>query len=97
MPALMLQPSDPLAAKWGLPLAAAYAFGKAVLGMLLLGIAAIGFFRRPTPWWERIYAGLTAALLLVVAPWTDEIGFVLAAIFFAQHIQRARAAALPAA
>jgi TRAP transporter 4TM/12TM fusion protein len=97
MPALMLQAGDPLAAKWGLPLAAAYAFGKAALGMMLLGIAAIGYFRAPTPWWERIYAVLTAALLLVIAPWTDEIGFALAAIFMAQHVARARAGAQRAA
>ncbi|MGE3246117.1 MAG: TRAP transporter permease [Beijerinckiaceae bacterium] len=91
-PALMLQDGGPLSQQFGYPLAVAYIFGKALLGMGLLGIASIGYFRAHLPVWERVLAAAAAALLIVALPLTDEIGFATAAIFFAQHWWRARQA-----
>ncbi len=92
-PALMLQDGGPLSQQFGYPLAVAYIFGKALLGMGLFGIASIGYFRAVLPVWERLLAAAIAALLILALPLTDEIGFVLSVIFFAQHIWRARKAA----
>src|SRR5690606_3009019 len=91
-PALMLQDGGPLAAAIGYPAAVAYIVVKACLAVGLWGAAAIGFFRRPLPLWERALATVAAFTLVVALPVTDEIGFALAAVFLAQHLWRARRA-----
>ena len=84
-PALMLQPGGPLAAEWGLPLAAVYIIVKALLAIGLWGAAVIGFLRGPMNWPERILAAAAAITLIAALPLTDEIGFVLAAAAIALH------------
>ncbi len=84
-PALMLQPGGPLAAEWGLPVAAAYIIVKAVLAIALWGAAVIGFLRGPMTWLERALAAAAAITLIAALPLTDEIGFVLAVVAVALH------------
>ncbi len=84
-PALMLQ-GDP-----SLP-AVAYIVAKAVLAIVLWGAAAVGHLRALLNIGERIVAAGAAGLLVAALPVTDEIGFVLAAIFAAWHAWRSRRA-----
>ncbi|MFN3891722.1 MAG: TRAP transporter permease [Beijerinckiaceae bacterium] len=88
-PALMLQTKDPLVAAWGFAPAVVYMTFKAALGIGLLGAASIGYLRAHMGVVERIAAFLVAALLILAYPWTDELGFALAAIFIGQHVWRA--------
>ena len=96
-PALMLQAGGPLAQQFGYPVEVAYVFFKAVLAMALLGIASIGFFKTHLSVWERVLAAMAGAMLIAALPITDEIGFALAALFFAQHVWRFKKAAAGAA
>jgi hypothetical protein len=41
--------------------------------------------------WERALAAAAAGALLLALPWTDELGFALAAALIAAHWLRARA------
>lgn len=67
----------------------AYIVFKAVLAVGLWGAAATGFLKTDLALWERALA--TGAFSLVLAlPMTDEIGFVLSALFVVQHYWRAR-------
>ncbi len=81
--ALMLQ-GDPSA------LAVAYIVGKALLAITLWGAASIGYLRAPLAAWERLWAAAAAFLLVAALPLTDEIGFAVAAAFFAWHLLRHR-------
>ncbi|RAU20881.1 C4-dicarboxylate ABC transporter [Paramagnetospirillum kuznetsovii] len=70
----------------------AYMVVKALVAIGLWGAATIGFLRERLALWERAIA-VTAAFLLVAAiPWTDELGFALAAAFAAWHWWRTKAA-----
>ncbi|MCG7394425.1 TRAP transporter permease [Microvirga sp. ACRRW] len=93
-PNLMLQPVPGLegAGYW---LAVVYIVFKATLAMALWGMAAIGFFLKPLAWWERLWATVAAALLVAAIPITDEIGFVLSALFVGYHIWKTRKASAP--
>jgi hypothetical protein len=44
-------------------------------------------------WWERIWAAVAAGFLVLAVPLTDEIGFVLSALFVAFHVWQSRKAA----
>ncbi|MBM6594900.1 TRAP transporter permease [Microvirga pudoricolor] len=90
-PTLMLQPVPGLegAGYW---LAVAYIVVKASLAMCLWGVAAVGYFRAPLTWWERLWAAVAAAFLVAAIPLTDEIGFALGALFIGWHVWRTRQA-----
>ncbi len=69
---------------------------KALVAIALWGIASTGFLWRAVSWPERVWALVTAALLVAAAPITDEIGIGSAAAFFALqvwHLRRGRLAA----
>ncbi len=89
-PTLMLQPGGALAAEIGFWPAVAYYVGKALLGIMLWGAAAIGHLRAPLAWWERVWAFAAAALLVLALPLTDEIGFAACIAFVAWHVWRTR-------
>jgi TRAP transporter 4TM/12TM fusion protein len=92
-PALMLQPVPP-ATNVDL-LQTAYVVFKAVIAIGLWGGAAVGYLWGPLRWAERIAATIAAFLLIVAVPWTDEAGFVIAAMFAAWHGYRSRVAGSP--
>ena len=89
-PALMLQPGGPLAAQWGLPVAAAYIIFKAVLAIGLWGAAVTGFLRTHKNWPERLLAAASAVALIAALPLTDEVGFALSAVTIGLHWMRSR-------
>jgi TRAP transporter 4TM/12TM fusion protein len=91
-PALMLQDGGPIAAAFGYPVEVAYIVFKVCLAIGLWGAAGIGFFLRPMAWWERLFATVAAFSLVLALPVTDEIGFLLAALFVGQHVWRRRRA-----
>lgn len=91
-PALMLQDGGPMAASFGYPVEVAYIIVKALLAIGLWGAAGIGYFFRPLAWWERLLATIAAFSLVLALPITDEIGFLLSALFVAQHVWRHRRA-----
>ncbi|WP_338531891.1 TRAP transporter permease [Nitratireductor thuwali] len=82
-PALMLQDGGPLAEAWGYYTAVAYIIFKTGLAIALWGGAVIGYLSRPLAAWERLLATAAAFTLIAALPVTDEIGFGLAAAFFA--------------
>ncbi len=82
-PALMLQ--------GGTPGAFAYVLFKAILGILLWGGAAIGYWLAPLNRVERALAFVAAALLVAAVPATDELGIAMSAALGAWHLWRARA------
>ncbi|WP_114946436.1 TRAP transporter permease [Microvirga calopogonii] len=94
-PTLMLQPVPGLegAGYW---LAVAYIVIKASLAMLLWGVASVGYFLKPLVWWERLSAAVAAAFLVAAIPLTDEIGFLLSALFVGFHVWQTRRVATPA-
>jgi TRAP transporter 4TM/12TM fusion protein len=94
-PTLMLQPVPGLegAGYW---LAVLYIVVKASLAMVLWGVASVGYFLKPLSWWERIWAAVAAGFLVAAIPVTDEIGFVLSALFVGFHIWQSRRVATPA-
>ncbi|MDP8920790.1 MAG: TRAP transporter permease [Pseudomonadota bacterium] len=94
-PTLMLQPVPGLEGP-GYWLAVVYIVVKASLAMVLWGVASVGYFLRPLSWWERIWAAVAAGFLVAAVPFTDQIGFVLAALFVGFHIWRSRQVATPA-
>jgi TRAP-type uncharacterized transport system fused permease subunit len=91
-PALMLQPGGPVAQSFGFLAAVAYIVVKACLAIALWGAAATGYLRGPLAFWERALATIAAFTLVVALPVSDEVGFLLAALFLAQHYWRARPA-----
>ncbi|WP_418319149.1 TRAP transporter permease [Piscinibacter sakaiensis] len=95
-PALMLQPGGPMAADYGLVVAAIYIIFKALLAIGLWGAAVIGYLKVPMSRLERLVAAAAAITLIAALPLTDEIGFVLAAIAIAMHWRRSRSVLVPA-
>ena len=81
-PALMLLTDSPAAA--------AYVIFKAILGILLWGGTAIGYWLAPLGLVERVLAFIAAMLLVTAMPMTDEAGFALAAVLLAWHGWRVR-------
>lgn len=94
-PTLMLQPVPGLegAGYW---LAVVYIVIKASLAMVLWGVASVGYFLKPLSWWERIWAAVAAGFLVAAIPLTDEIGFLLSALFVGFHVWQSRKVARPA-
>jgi TRAP transporter 4TM/12TM fusion protein len=93
-PALMLQPdaSGHLAF-----VGVVYIVFKAVVAIGLWGAAAVGFLRTPIGAFERAFAFAAASFLVAAAPWTDQVGFAMSAVFVIWHIVRSRRATAPAA
>ena len=86
-PALMLQ-SD---ANGHLSLlAVAYVVFKTVVAIGLWGAASIGFLRARINVLERVFAFVAASFLVAAAPWTDDVGFVMSALFIVWHLMRTR-------
>ncbi|WP_165680459.1 TRAP transporter permease [Metapseudomonas otitidis] len=83
-PALMLQ-GDNL-------LATLYVVAKAVLAIGIWGAVFTGFLNARLAWWERGLGFAAGASLILATPISDEVGFVLSAVFVAQHLWRARRA-----
>ncbi|MEX6500656.1 TRAP transporter permease [Pseudomonas zhanjiangensis] len=81
-PALMLQ-SDSV-------LAILYILFKAAVAIGLWGAVFTGFLYARMPWWERALGFGAGISLILATPMSDEIGFVLVALFLAQHIWRGR-------
>ncbi|HEY7902991.1 MAG TPA: TRAP transporter permease [Casimicrobiaceae bacterium] len=73
-----------------------YVVFKAVVAIGLWGGAAVGFLRAPINVFERTFAFAAAAFLVAAAPWTDEVGFAMSAVFVIWHFVRARRAAAAA-
>ena len=82
-PALMLQGDWTVAA-------VAYIVFKAVVSIMLWGAAAIGFLQSPLNMVERVFAAAAAFMLVAAVPLTDEIGFVMSAVFVIWHVIRSR-------
>jgi len=95
-PALMLQPGGALTDAIGFYPAVAYIVFKTALAIALWGIAVIGYLKTHLAWWERILATVASFSLIAAVPISDQVGFVLAVIFFGQHIYRSRQASQPA-
>ena len=68
-----------------------YVVFKAVLAIVLWGGAAIGYWLAPLRWFERTWAFVAAAFLVVAAPATDEIGLGMTAALVIWHVLRLRA------
>lgn len=82
-PALMLQGE-------GGAVAVAWVTFKALVAVGLWGMAAIGYLWGPLKAWERVWALLAAALLVVALPITDELGLAAAAALLLWHRWRQR-------
>jgi TRAP transporter 4TM/12TM fusion protein len=93
-PALMLQTD---ASGHLSPLGVIYVVFKAVVAIGLWGAASIGYLRAPIGWPERVFAFAAASFLVAAAPWTDQVGFVMSALFVAWHLLRTRRTAPSAA
>ncbi len=93
-PALMLQTD---ASGHLSPLGVAYVVFKSVVAIGLWGAASIGYLRAPIGWPERVFAFAAASFLVAAAPWTDQVGFVMSALFVAWHLLRTRRTAPSAA
>ena len=78
-PALMLQTGDPMEAYLGFYGAVAYASVKALIAIGLFGMVAIGFLFTRMTIIERIVTFLAALCLLGEFPYSDWVGFALAA------------------
>lgn len=68
----------------------AYMLFKALVGIGMLGASIIGYLRTPLVLWERLWAAAAAMLLVTSYALTDEIGFVLTAMFVARQYWRTR-------
>ncbi|MFO1070013.1 MAG: TRAP transporter permease [Geminicoccaceae bacterium] len=88
-PALMLQ--------GGTWLDTGYVTFKALIAVGLWGAAATGFLLTPFGWPARIFAVIAACFLVAALPLTDEIGFVLAAVFLGWQLWTRRRAVPSAA
>ncbi|MDO4683281.1 MAG: TRAP transporter permease [Lautropia sp.] len=69
-----------------------YVLFKALLAVMLWGVAVVGYFRSPLNGVERVLGFVSASMLVVALPLTDEIGFGLAALVLGWHIWRSRKA-----
>ncbi|EHK58888.1 TRAP transporter permease [Allomesorhizobium alhagi] len=97
-PALMLQDAGPMAASYGYPVEVVYILIKVCLAIGLWGAAVVGFLFTRMAMWERLLATAAALSLVLALPYTDELGFALAAIVIGLHWWRSRsrpAGALP--
>ena len=92
-PALMLQEGGPLAQAIGYVPAVVYIVAKTVMAIGLWGVAVIGWLGRPLALWQRGLAMVAAFALVVAAPISDIVGFVLVVAFIAQHLLVQRASA----
>jgi TRAP transporter 4TM/12TM fusion protein len=54
---------------------------KALIAMLFLGMAAVGYMNAPLNFFERVICILVSALLITAIPITDELGFGLMLLF----------------
>ena len=88
----MLQPGDPMAEVIGFYPAVVYVVAKAMVAVMLWGVAIIGYLRAPVAWWERIWALAAASTLVAALPITDEIGWGAGLAFFVWHFWRTRQA-----
>jgi len=94
-PVLMLQPLGARVESWGFAAAAAYVILKAVIAVTLWGATAVGYFWTKVNWFERLFAFIAAALLVLEYPWTDPVGFAACIVFFGwQYLKAQRARAL---
>ncbi|MDF2116536.1 TRAP transporter permease [Roseiarcaceae bacterium H3SJ34-1] len=76
-PTLMLQDGGAITAHYGYWTEVSWVFSKAVLAMLMTGVAAIGFyFVRSSPV-ERVLAGVAAAAFIAPLPWSDTFAIAL--------------------
>jgi TRAP transporter 4TM/12TM fusion protein len=91
-PALMLQNGDPMAAVIGFIPAVIYVVAKAIIAIILWGVAIVGFLRTEVAWWERIWALVAASMLVLALPITDEIGWAGSLGFITWHYWRTREA-----
>lgn len=82
-PSLMLQ------GNWTV-LSTGYVVIKALLSIMLWGGAAVGYLWSPLKLVERVFITVAALMLVVAIPLTDQIGFGMAALFFAWHIWQKR-------
>ena len=82
-PALMLQGDITV-------FSVSYVVGKAVLAILLWGCAVIGYVWSPLSLVERIFAAVSACLLVAAIPMTDELGFAGGAAFIGWLLFRRR-------
>ncbi|CCE01603.1 TRAP transporter permease [Bradyrhizobium sp. STM 3809] len=97
-PALMLQAGDPMEAQLGFYGAVAYAFVKALISIGLFGMVAIGFLYTRLTLIERLLSFGASVCLLGEFPYSDVLGFVLAAAIVAwQWRQRPPAAVVASA
>jgi len=85
-PALMLQATSGSLE----PLAVVFIITKALIAIGLWGGAAIGFLLGPLNAFERVFALVSASLLVAALPLTDELGFAASTLFFAWHFFRSR-------
>ena len=69
-----------------------YVVFKALLAVMLWGMAVVGHFRSPMNPPERALCFVAATTLVVALPVTDEVGFALAALVLGWHIWRSRSA-----
>ncbi len=67
-----------------------YVVFKALVAITLWGGVAIGYWLAPLAWYERLWAFVAAAFLVVAAPATDEIGLGMTAAFCLWHLVRVR-------
>jgi len=96
-PALMLQAGDPMAARIGFYGAVALATFKALVAIGLFGVVAIGFLFARLHWIEQLVAAAAALCLLGEFPYSDTLGFTLAAVVVLwQWRQRSRSTVAPA-
>jgi TRAP transporter 4TM/12TM fusion protein len=85
-PALMLQ------GDWTM-LMVAMSVTKAVVAIMLWSAAVIGHWKVALKLWERAGAIIAACLLVAFFPWSDEMGYAMAALLLANHLRRAKAVA----
>ncbi|MEP7062410.1 MAG: TRAP transporter permease [Betaproteobacteria bacterium] len=88
-PALMLQPDASNHLSF---VAVVYVVFKTVIAIGLWGAASIGYLRGPINVLERVFAFVAASFLVAAAPWTDQVGFAMSAVFIAWHLLRTRRA-----
>lgn len=94
-PVLMMQPAAGLSGLdyW---LHTVYIIGKAILALMLWGVAAFGYLSAPVSMLGRAWCFFAAMFLVVAIWWTDYIGFAAATVFFVAHYLATRAGTKPA-
>ena len=82
-PRLMLQGNATI-------LGVTYIVTKAVVAILLWGVTVVGFGFQPVKGWERVFAFISAVLLVAALPMTDGIGFAMSGAFLVWHVWQTR-------